>query len=297
MYKLFLGLLKKLKFLPQKTYVRIYYRYYTKKKLSLENPQELNEKIQWLKVYYRPEILNQLVDKYAVRQYVIDTIGEQYLNKCYGVYDKVSEVDFDALPNQFVLKGVHGSGFNMIVKDKSKLNKTKARLKMRKWLFHNFYYKAGLEWAYKDVKPRIIAEEYLEDIDRGVLHDYKFFCFNGVPKFIHVDVDRFGNHQRLFYDLEWNKLPYKHYLPNDANIDKPDSLAQMLKLSEQLSKGFPLVRVDLYSTEGKILFGELTFYPGNGILEFYPDDFNKTTGDYLTLPKLKEGQKYITSQT
>ena len=297
MYKLILGLLKKLKFLPQKTYVRIYYRYYTKKKLSLEKPQELNEKIQWLKVYYRPKILNQLVDKYAVRQYVIDTIGEEYLNRCYGVYDNVSEVDFDSLPDQFVLKGVHGSGFNMIVKDKSKLNKTAARLKMKKWLFHNFYYKAGLEWAYKDVKPRIIAEEYLEEIDRGDLHDYKFFCFDGVPKFIHIDVDRFGNHQRLFYDTQWNKLPYKHYLPNDANLEKPDTLEHMLRVSEKLSKDFPMVRVDLYSTKGKILFGELTFYPGNGILEFYPDDFNKIAGDYLTLPKLKEGQKYITSQT
>lgn len=297
MYKLILGLLKKLKFLPQKTYVRIYYRYYTKKKLSLDNPQELNEKIQWLKVYYRPKILNQLVDKYAVRQYVIDTIGKGYLNRCYSVYDKVSEVDFDSLPDQFVLKGVHGSGFNMIVKDKSKLNKTAARLKMKKWLFHNFYYKAGLEWAYKDVKPRIIAEEYLEEIDRGDLHDYKFFCFDGIPKFIHIDVDRFGNHQRLFYDTQWNKLPYKHYLPNDANLEKPDTLEHMLKVSEKLSKNFPMVRVDLYSTKGKILFGEMTFYPGNGILEFYPDDFNKIAGDYLTLPKLKEGQKYITSQT
>lgn len=297
MYKLILGLLKKLKFLPQKTYVRIYYRYYTGKKLSLENPKELNEKIQWLKVYYRPKILNQLVDKYAVRQYVIDTIGEEYLNECYGVYDKVSEVNFDNLPNQFVLKGVHGSGFNLIVKDKNKLNKIAARLKMKKWLFHNFYYKAGLEWAYKDVKPRIIAEQYLEELDRGELHDYKFFCFHGVPKFIHVDVDRFGGHQRLFYDTQWNKLPYKHYLPNDAEIEKPDTLEHMLRIAKLLSKDFPMVRVDLYSTQGKVIFGELTFYPGNGILEFYPDEFNKIAGAYLNLPKLEEGQRYIVSQT
>lgn len=297
MYKLILGLLKKLKFLPQKTYVRIYYRYYTGKKLSLENPKELNEKIQWLKVYYRPKILNQLVDKYAVRQYVIDTIGEEYLNECYGVYDKVSEVNFDNLPNQFVLKGVHGSGFNLIVKDKNKLNKIAARLKMKKWLFHNFYYKAGLEWAYKDVKPRIIAEKYLEELDRGELHDYKFFCFHGVPKFIHVDVDRFGGHQRLFYDTQWNKLPYKHYLPNDTEIEKPDTLEHMLRIAKLLSKDFPMVRVDLYSTQGKVIFGELTFYPGNGILEFYPDEFNKIAGAYINLPKLEEGQRYIVSQT
>ena len=132
MYKLLLGLLKKLKFLPQKTFVKIYYQYYTGKKLNLEDPKELNEKIQWLKVYYRPKILNQLVDKYAVRSYVESKIGAQYLNECYGVYDSVGEVNFDEFPEKFVLKGVHGSNFNLIVKDKSKLNKTYARLKMRK---------------------------------------------------------------------------------------------------------------------------------------------------------------------
>ncbi|WP_461532682.1 ATP-grasp fold amidoligase family protein [Sinomicrobium sp.] len=293
MSKIILGLLKKLKFLPQKHFVGIYYEYYTRKKLSLDDPKELNEKIQWLKVFYRPKILNQLVDKYAVRVYVEEKIGKEYLNECYGVYDTVKDVNFDSLPSEFVLKGVHGSGFNLIVKDKAKLNKFKARLKMRKWLFHNFYYKAGHEWAYKDVKPRIIVEKYLREIDLGLLHDYKFFCFNGVPKFIHIDVDRFGKHQRLFYDTEWNKLPYKHYLPNSAEVEQPSSLNLMLEISEKLSEGFPLVRVDLYATEGRVIFGELTFYPGNGVLEFTPDKFNKTTGDYLSLPKLKKGQKYI----
>ena len=293
MYNLLLGLLKNLKFLPQKTFVKIYYQYYTGKKLNLEDPKELNEKIQWLKVYYRPKILNQLVDKYAVRSYVESKIGAQYLNECYGVYDSVGEVNFDEFPEKFVLKGVHGSNFNLIVKDKSKLNKTYARLKMRKWLWHNFYYKAGLEWAYKDVKPRILCEKYLEELDKGLLNDYKFFCFNGEPKFIHVDVARFGDHNRCFYDLDWKKLPYKHYLPNDAEPERPEMLAEMIEIAKILSADFPFVRVDLYSFSKRILFGELTFYPGNGVLEFYPDDYNRVSGDFLRLPKRNKGQKYI----
>lgn len=290
------GILKKFKFLPPPLYVKIYYEYYVGKKLDLKNPTEFNQKLQWLKVYYKPPILTQLVDKYSVREYVIETVGEAYLNELIAVYDKVSDVDFDALPEQFVMKAVHGYHFNIIVTDKSKLNRLKSKLLLTKWMHKNQYYRGGLEWAYKNVKPRIIAEKYLTQIGKESISDYKFFCFSGVPKFIQVDVDRAIGHARSYYDMDWKKMNLvtegiKDY---QGEMDRPKNYDEMLSVATKLANDFPFVRVDLYNLDGKILFGEMTFYPTDGRMDFAPDDYNTIIGNYLTLPPIPKGQEYIT---
>ena len=289
--------LRKMRFLPPKIYTRISYEYYTGKKLDLKNPVEFNEKIQWLKVYYHPKILTQLVDKHKVRTYVEKKIGGQYLNEIYGVYDKPEDVSFDDLPNKFVIKATHTSSHNLIVTNKNKLNRTKAVKSFRKWLSKNQYYRIGQEWAYKDVPPRLIAEKFLKDDKENSLIDYKFYCFNGVTKFLEVHLDRAENHKRGFYDFNFNPLPYRYVSPKksiSSNIKKPINLEEMVRLSEILAANFPFVRVDFYSIKGKTIFGEMTFYPSDGRKDFIPNEYNKIIGDYIKLPKLKDVHKIIT---
>lgn len=294
--KIYLSILKKCKFLPNNLYVKIYYEYYTGKKLNLESPKEFNEKIQWYKVYYRPKILNVLVDKYAVRSYVKKKIGEEYLNDLIKVYDSASKVNFEELPNQFVIKGAHGFHFNLIVKNKKLLNKNKAKFLLHKWMNKNQYYRGGLEWAYKNVPPRLIAEKYLEEIGKEIINDYKFYCFSGTPKFVQVDSERGYSDFRCFYDMEWNLLPFSKGSKNipKENILKPNNFEEMKTIAGKLADKFPFVRVDLYNINGRILFGEMTFYPGDGRIDFVPDKYNKIIGDYFILPNIPMGQKYIT---
>ncbi|TYA53904.1 glycosyltransferase [Formosa maritima] len=287
-----------MRFLPPKIYVHFLYEYYTGKKLNLENPEEFNEKIQWYKVYYHPKILNQLVDKYDVRAYVEEKIGSQYLNEIYGVFEKPDEIPFDNLPSQFVIKATHTSSHNIIVTDKNNLDKTKTIKLLNKWLGKNQYYRIGQEWAYKDVEPRIIIEKFLKENDKDSLVDYKFYCFNGVAKFVDIHLDRETNHQQGCYDLNFNLLPFRKKAKSkniSSEIEKPTNYDEMIKLSETLSKSFPFVRVDFYSINGKSIFGEMTFYPSDGRKDFYPDEYNKIIGDYFKLPKLEEGQKEITT--
>ena len=293
--KLLYGILKKMKFLPPETYIPIYYEYYLGKKLDLKNPVEFNQKIQWLKTYYHPDILTKLVDKYSVRDYVKEKVGEQYLNELIAAYDKASQVNFDELPDQFVIKGVHGFHFNLIVKDKSKLNRKKALFLMNKWMNKNQYYRGGFEWAYKNVPPRLIAEKFLKEMDKDVILDYKFFCFNGEPKFVQVDVERGINDQRAFYDLDWNKLEFynKENKVYPGEIEQPENFENMLYVAKTLADKFPFVRVDLYSINNKTIFGEMTFYPSDGRKDFHPLKYNKILGDYIKLPALPEGQKEI----
>lgn len=284
--KIKLGFLKKLKFLPPKIYVPIYYEYYVGKRLDLENPIDFNQKIQWLKVYYKLPILTQLVDKYNVRNYVKDKIGEKYLNDLYEVSDSIWNIKFKNLPDKFVVKGVHGCHFNLIVKDKFKLNKFKARLIFFKWLNKNQYYRGGLEWAYKNVKPRLIVEKYLEEKGNEVINDYKFFCFKGEPKFVEIDISRgLDKQQRAFYDMEWKKLPFSKGLEFfDGQLEKPNTFLEMIDVAKKLAGDFPFVRVDLYSVNNQVIFGEMTFYPADGRTEFYPKEYNKIIGDYIQLP-------------
>lgn len=267
--------------------MKVYYKYYTGKNLNLDNPREFNEKIQWLKVYYKDPRLTQLVDKYSVREYVSDKVGERYLNELLAVYERADEVDFSALPDKFVIKAVHGCNWNLIVEDKNKLKPWKARLKFRKWLSRNYYYRSGLEWAYKYVKPRLIAEAFLEQIGKTSINDFKFFCFDGQPRFIQVDLDRNESHTRRYFDLSWNKLSFADtdYPPFEEELEKPSNFEEMVSVVTRLADNFPFVRVDLYNIGGRIVFGEMTFYPADGRLEFIPDEYNKIIGDYLTLPQ------------
>ncbi len=292
-----LRMLKKMTFLPAKIYVTYMYEYFTGKKLNLKDPKEFNEKIQWYKVFYQPDILTDLVDKYTVREYVKKKIGEQYLNELFGVYDSVSEVDYEKLPNEFIMKATHGCSYNLIVHDKSKINKFKTRLLFHKWLNTSQYYRTGKEWAYKNIKKRLIAEKLLREEGQPSLIDYKFYCFNGKAKFIALHLDRAQNHKKVFYDTSFNKLPYTNTTREKTvgdDLEKPSTLSEMVILSEKLADKFPFVRVDFYSIKGKIVFGEMTFYPGDGRNDFKPDEYNRIIGDYLTLPVIPKGKKRIT---
>lgn len=282
---------KKMTFLPQRVYLPVVYKHFTGKKLDLKNPIEFNAKLQWLKAYYHPKILNKLVDKYAVRDYVIEKIGEQYLNELYGVYDSFEEIDFEKLPNKFVLKAVHSSSNNIICRDKSKLDLKEVKKKTRKWLKSNKYHRTGQEWAYKDVKPRLIIEKYLEDKKTNDLIDYKFYCFNGEPKFLVAQSNKLG---RYFYDLDWNKCPFRKEVISTGSIEKPSNFEELKVHAKKISQNLPFVRADFYSVDGKSYFGEMTFYPADARNDFNPDKYNKIIGDMIKLPELN-GRKEITT--
>jgi len=288
--------LKNFKFLPNKRLLKIRHRYYTDETLNLENPKKFNEKINWLKLHFHVPILTQLADKYLVREYVSEKIGDDYLNELYKVYYNADDINFDELPNSFVLKGAHGSSLNIIVKDKSKLDIKATKKTMHKWMKHCQYKKVGLEWAYKNIEPKIIAEKYLEEEGREVLLDYKFFCFNGKPKFVQIDLERGIEDYRCFYDLDWQKLPFSTVKNTffEGEVDKPTNFDEMIKLADNLSEDLPFSRVDFYAIEGKTIFGEITFYPADGKKNFVPNEYNKIIGDYLTLPKIPEEHKIIT---
>lgn len=279
--------------LKDDTYLKIYYRYIFNSKLNLDNPQTFNEKLQWLKLYDRKNIYTTMVDKYEVKKYVTNIIGEEYIIPTIGIYDKFDDIDFNKLPKQFVMKCTHDSGGLVIVKDKIKLDIEKAKIKLEKSLNKNYYYN-GREWPYKNVKPRIIIEKYMEDSSTTQLNDYKIMCFNGEPKCSFVCTDRDNKELGLavtFFDLEWNKMPFeRHYRSSNKKIERPVNYNKMLELSKKLSKDIPFVRVDWYEINGKLYFGELTFYPGSGFEEFTPEEWDYKLGEMIKLPK-RENRK------
>ena len=256
-------------------------------KLDLDNPKTFNEKIQWLKLNYRDPLMTKCADKVGVREYVKEKIGEEYLVPIIGIYNSVDEIDFDSLPNQFVAKVNWGSGQNIIVKDKSKLDVEDAKNKLSEWMKpeSNHYY-MGLEWAYKDIEPKIIIEEYLEQLD-GDLYDYKFYNFNNAVEFVLIVSDRFNNKYCDFYDTIFNRLPFRWTSnPSPKGIKYPDKFEKMIFLSKKLSEKFPFVRVDFYDTGEKLYIGELTFYPGNGTDQFEPIEWDYKFGEKLILRKV-----------
>lgn len=273
-------------FLSDKKLIKSRFKKRLDRRVDLNNPQKFNDKLQWLKLNWHDELATSCADKYDVRKIVGQRIGESYLNELIDVYESVEEIDLEKLPDQFVLKGTHGSGFNIICTDKSKLNWLEEKKVMNRWLSTNYYYK-NREWVYRDIKPRIICEKYLEELASGDLRDYKVFCFNGKPKLIQVDFDRQYNHRRNFYDLNWNFIDVEIKYPNDPNefIPRPIKLTEILKLSEKLSKGFPHVRVDFYIVENNIKFGELTFFHESGMGKFSSEEFELKMGSWLKLPQ------------
>ena len=272
-------------FLNDYTFLKMKYRVVVGKKLDLKNPKTFNEKLQWLKLYDRKPIYTTMADKYEVKKYVASIIGEEYIIPTIGIYNHFDEIDFDKLPNQFVIKCTHDSGGVVIVKDKKELNIEKAKKKIEKCLKRNYFY-SGREWPYKNIKPRIIIEKYMVDESQKELKDYKIFNFNGKAKIIEVDFDRFIEHKRNLYDTDWNYIEAIIQYPTDKNvkIDKPKSLNKMLELAEKLSKDIPHVRTDFYSINDKIYFGELTFYHESGYGKFVPEEFGEELGSWIKLP-------------
>jgi len=273
--------------LSDETYLKIFYSARMDKKLNLDNPTTFNEKIQWLKLYDRNPKYPNLVDKYLVRDYVENTIGKEYLIPLLGVWNSFDEIDFSKLPNQFVLKTTHDSGGVFICKDKSKFNFEEAKQLINKSLSRNYYY-GFREWVYKDVTPRIIAEKFMVKNDGDGLDDYKFFCFNGEVKAMFVATERSINVKFDFFDPDFNKLPLKQYYPNsNKNLKKPENLNDMIEVAKKLSKDIPHVRVDLYNDNGKIYFGEMTFYHFSGARKFEPEKYDEIFGSWIDLSSIK----------
>lgn len=274
------------KVIPDKTYLEILYFLKTGKKLNLKNPRTFDEKLQWLKLYDRKEEYVKLADKYEVKEYVAKLIGTEHVIPTLGVWKDVNEIDFERLPNRFVLKTTHDSGSVIICKDKASFDKNAAKEHLRRRLKQNYYYHAR-EWVYKNIIPRIIAEPYLED-ESGGLIDYKLFCFHGEPYLIQVDVDRFESHRRNFYTLEWEYLNLRR---KSANFDpklvsRPKNLDMMIEFAKCLSANKPFVRVDFYEVQSHVFFGEVTFYPGAGFSGFEPEEWNKILGDMIDLERV-----------
>ena len=275
--------------LSDEAYLKRKYRAFFRKELNLENPQTFNEKIQWLKLYDRKPEYTVMVDKYRVREYIAQKIGEEYLIPLLGVWEDPEEIDFDALPDQFVLKCNHNSGYGMcICKDKSKLNIKKVKRGLKKSL-ETDYYLTGREWPYKDVPRRIIAEKYMTDGSGTELMDYKVMCFSGKVKLIQVHRGRFTNHTQDYYDADWNKKDiYQMCAQTDIVMERPCFLDQMLTLSEQLSANIPQLRVDWYAINNKLYFGELTLYDASGFDSFEPSEWDDTMGSWINLPVQKQ---------
>lgn len=258
-------------------------KYYKKKSggriVNLDSPILFSEKLQWYKLYHRDPLMQRVANKFTVRDYIKEIGYGSLLNDLLGVYTDVNKIDFDRLPQQFVLKGAHGSGFNIIVKDKSKLNRRRAKMMMKSWLRQNIAW-SGREWVYKDMSRQIIAEKYLED-ETGELRDYKFYCFNGKPAFMQLEVGRGTEYNtRNFYDMEWQIMPFGKELPHNPNLQvpKPQMFEEMKKIAADLCKPFQYVRVDLYQVGGKVYFGELTFFPAGGAPDFVPAEYDEVVG-------------------
>ena len=272
--------------IPDYIYLKMLYKHRTGKKLNLKKPTTYNEKLQWLKLYDRKPEYTRMVDKYEAKKYVADKIGKEYIIPTLGVWDSFDDIDFNQLPNQFVLKCTHDSGGLVIVQDKESFDIDLARNKIEKSLKSNYYLR-GREWPYKNVKPRIIAEKYMKEESNHELMDYKFMCFNGKVKCTFVCSERFANSglKVTFFDRDWNVMPFeRHYPKSSKTISKPQNYEKMICLAEQLSKNIPFVRVDFYEVLGEIYFGELTFFPGNGLEEFYPEKWDAILGDWIKLP-------------
>lgn len=273
----------RLNWMPDKMFLTLMFRSKMGYWMDWKNPCTFNEKLQWLKLYDRPPLYTQLVDKYEVRKYVAEKIGADYLIPQLGVWNKVDDIDFDALPNKFVIKCTHDSGSAIICKDKAKLNLKEIRTKISHQLSRNFYFVAR-EWPYKTVLPQIIIEKYLENENGSDIKDYKFFCFNGQPKIMYISNDKSATPTTDFFDMDFNHIALQMKDPNSSFVPtKPLAFDHMKYLAAQLSKNIPHVRVDFYNIAGKIYFGELTFYHNAGFFPIFPKQMAYTLGNWISL--------------
>lgn len=279
--------------LPKKWYLQCAFRAKFGKWINFAHPESLNEKLQYSKVYGYKDIHRVIADKYAVRQYIKDVVGEKYLIPLVGVFRNHDDVDFSALPSSFVAKSAHGSGQVLIVRDKLEISEDHLRKAFKKWLETNFYF-VSMEPQYKHIEPKIVVEELMADEQGRIPNDYKFHCFAGKVEMIQVDLDRFGEHRRNFYNSDWELLPFiwsavdknkKSIYVNGKTVHKPAQLNEMVKVAEQLSKRFNYIRVDMYDVSGRVYFGELTLHHGGGFEHFTPSQYDIYYGRLMTLER------------
>lgn len=265
------------------------YRINMERELNFRDPHMYTEKLQWLKLYdHRPEY-TRMVDKYAVKEYIAEKIGDEYVIPLLGVWDRVEDIDFEKLPDRFVLKTTHDSGGIVVCKDKRTMDVPKARRTLNHFLKRN-YYDHNREWPYKNVPHRIIAERYMEDSRQKELRDYKFFTFGGIPKVLYIAQGRGGEEGTVadFFDMEFNHLPFT--IDHDmapVPPEKPSNFELMKELAAKLSEGTPQLRVDFYEVDGKVYFGEMTFFHCSGMVPFHPEQWDRIFGDWVTLPPKK----------
>lgn len=273
--------------MPDDEYLKHIFRARLGYELNLDTPMTFNEKLQWLKLYDRKSVYTTMVDKYAVKDYVANIIGQQFIIPTLGVWNNAEDIDFENLPDQFVLKCTHDSQGIVICKDKELLDIEVAKQKLNRCLKRDFY-KKSREWPYKNVPHQIIAEEYLEDSKSHELSDYKVHLFNGSPRFILVCKNRFSGNGMTedFFDVEWNHLDIRREQHGNSTIpiEKPGEMDEILELAKKLSQDIPFVRSDFYIVNGKVYFGEMTFFPASGFSPFVPSEWDLTFGNWLTLP-------------
>lgn len=288
--KIRFSILHAMRWVPDKWMLKLQYRIKFKRKLDLNNPRRFTEKIQWYKLYYKNDLMAKCSDKYVVREYIKSKGLEHILVELYEVFEKAEEISFTLLPEKFVLKLSNGSGTNLLCRDKSQLNLDQIK-KDFKWFGYKVAANPGREWPYMKAKSVIVAEQLLEDETHvnNAINDYKIFCFNGKPTYVICILDRYSDRcNHLVYDAEWNKIKVASEgarIKEDA--PQPDNLQEMLDIAAKLSEDFPFVRVDLYSLKGKVYFGELTFYPWSGYMEFDPPEFDYILGEKFVLPEKK----------
>ncbi|HKW93170.1 MAG TPA: ATP-grasp fold amidoligase family protein [Methylomirabilota bacterium] len=270
--------------MPDRVILARRYRRIFGRRLNLWSPKTFNEKLYWLMLYYRPPLATTVSDKYAVRAYVAERTDSAILNDLYGVWDRAEDVDFDALPEAFVLKVNWGWRMNMLCPRKGALDLTATRAQLSAWMEHNLYWTTR-EWSYKNIRPRIICERLLLDEAGGAPTEYSFFCFGGQPAFLRAQCDRATHVTADTFDMEWRIPPFVINRPNTGRVvDRPSSLDAMADHARRLSAGWPFMRVDLYDVDGHIVFGELTLYPGAGTNRFTPVEYDRYWGDAIQLP-------------
>ncbi len=281
-------------FFNDEAYLKLTYKINFGKRLNLENPTSFNEKLQWLKLYDKNEKYINMVDKILVKNYVSDKLGKNIIIPTLGIYDKFEDIDFKSLPNKFVIKCNHDSGSIVICKDKNNFNVNKAKKIITKKLkYKSFYW--GREWPYKNVKPKIIIEKYMEDKKYSTMRDYKFFCFNGEPKIMYIS-EGLENHNTAsmsFFDMDFKLINCKRkdYKLLDYTPEKPKTFEKMKEFASILSKDIPHVRVDFYEIDGKLYFGELTFFTCSGLIPFESEEWNKILGSWIDLSLVDKNEK------
>jgi len=274
-----------LKFLPDRLFVKLFYYYSYGKFPDLKNPRTFDEKLQWYKLYYRKPEMTILADKFEVRSYVEEMGLGNILNELYFVKSRLSADDLKGLSGSYVIKATHGCGMNVVKVNAVHTDNEELVKEVNGWLKLNHYYH-GREWAYKNIKPRVICEKYLENKEFGELIDYKFYCYGGKPEVVFACAGRFSEDGVKYnaYDMDWNRIyTYKGKSGVDIDFQRPDNFNEMKEAARVLSGDYPFIRVDLYSVEGKTVFGELTFYPDSGIVPFSPDEFNFFFGDLFII--------------